>query len=145
MAEQNYKNHSRLHPIWHFIVYPAMLATIIGAGINLYESCRADNDNLYSASLIFLISIILVFIAFFTRNFALKAQDRAIRAEENLRFYAITGKLMDSRLTLGQIIALRFASNNELLDLEHKAIEENLSPSDIKKAIKHWRADHHRV
>lgn len=145
MAEQNYKNHSRLHPIWHFIVYPAMLATIIGASINLYESCRADNDNLYSASLIFLISIILVFIAFFTRNFALKAQDRAIRAEENLRFYAITGKLMDSRLTLGQIIALRFASNNELLDLEHRAIEENLSPSDIKKAIKHWRADHHRV
>lgn len=145
MAEQNYKNHRHLVPLWHFIVYPAIIATIIGAGINLYESCKADNENLYSASLIFLISIILLFMAFFSRNFALKAQDRAIRAEENLRFFAITGKLMDSRLTLRQIIALRFASNNELLDLEHRAIEENLSPSQIKKAIKHWRADHHRV
>lgn len=145
MAEQNYKNHTRWVPLWHFIVYPAILATIIGAGINLYESCMADNENFYSASLIFLISIILLIFAFFSRHFALKAQDRAIRAEENLRFFAITGKLLDSRLTLGQIIALRFASNNELLDLEHRAIEENLSPSQIKKAIKHWREDHHRV
>ena len=78
-------------------------------------------------------------------KFALKAQDRAIRAEENLRFYAITGKLMDNKLSMKQIIALRFAPNNELLDLEHRAVEENLSPSQIKKAIKHWRADNDRV
>jgi len=145
MAEQNYKNHSRLHPVWHFIVYPAILVTMVGAGINLYESCKADNENLYSASLIFFMSFILLAVALFARGFALRAQDRAIRAEENLRFYAITGKLMDSRLTLGQIIALRFAPNNELLDLEHRAVEENLSSSQIKKAIKNWRADHHRV
>ena len=145
MAEQNYKNHIRLHPIWHFVIYPLIIAAIIGASINFYQSYEADNENLYSASLILLISLILILIALFARGFALKAQDRAIRAEENLRFYAITGKLMDSRLSLGQIIALRFASNNELLDLEHRAIEENLSPAAIKKAVKHWRADNHRV
>lgn len=145
MAEQNHKNHVRFHPIWHFIVYPVMLATIVGASINLYESYKADDENLYSAALIFLISFLLVVIATFARGFALRAQDRAIRAEENLRFYAITGKLMDSKLTMGQIIALRFAPNNELLDLEHKAIEQNLSPSAIKKSIKNWRGDHHRV
>jgi hypothetical protein len=145
MAEQNFKNHTHLIPTWHFIGYPAILATIIGAGINLYESYKADNNNLYSASLIFLISVLLLFMAFYSRHFALIAQDRAIRAEENLRFYAITGKLMDSRLTLKQVIALRFASNNELLDLEHRAIEENLTPKQIKMAIKNWRADHHRV
>lgn len=145
MAEQNYKNHIRLHPVWHFIVYPAILATIIGGGINLYESWKADNENYYSSALIFLIGIILLIMALFARNFALKAQDRAIRAEENLRFFAITGKLLDSRLTMKQIIALRFAANNELLDLEHRTIEENLTPSQIKKAIKHWRADDHRV
>ena len=145
MAEQNYKNHTRWHPFWHFIVFPAILATIVGASINLYESYKEDNENLYSASLIFLMTFLLLALALGARGFALRAQDRAIRAEENLRFYAITGKLMDSKLTLGQIIALRFAPNNELLDLEHKAIEQNLSPSDIKKAIKNWRADNHRV
>ena len=145
MAEQNQKNHTRWHPFWHFIVYPAILATIVGASINLYESYKADNENLYSAALIFLISFLLLAIAIFARGFAIGVQDRAIRAEENLRFYAITGKLMDSKLTIGQIIALRFAPNNELLDLEHKAIEQNLSPSEIKKAIKNWRADNHRI
>ena len=145
MAEQNFKNHTRLHPIWHFIIYPLLLAAIVGAGINLYESCKADNDNLYSASLIFLLSIVMLLMALCARKFALVAQDRAIRAEENLRFYAITGKLMDSRLSLGQIIALRFAPNNEMLDLEHRAVAENLSPKEIKKAIKNWRSDHHRV
>lgn len=145
MAEQNYKNHTRLHPIWHFVIYPALLASIVGSGINLYDSCKADNENLYSASLLFLLSIVLLLMAFFTRKFALVAQDRAIRAEENLRFFAITGKLLDSKLTLRQIIALRFAANNELLDLEHRALSENLTPSQIKKEIKHWRADNDRV
>ncbi len=145
MAEQNQKNHTRWHPVWHFIVYPAILATIIGASINLYESYKADNENLYSAALVFLISFLLLAIAIFARGFAMCVQDRAIRAEENLRFYAITGKLLDSKLTMGQIIALRFAPNNEILDLEHRAIEENLSPSEIKKAIKNWRADNHRI
>lgn len=145
MAEQNYKNHIRLHPIWHFVIYPAILASIVGAGINLYDSCKADNENLYSASLIFLISIVLLLMALFARKFALVAQDRAIRAEENLRFFAITGKLLDSKLTLSQIIALRFAANSELLDLEHRAVSEQLSSSEIKKAIRHWKADTHRV
>ncbi len=145
MAEQNQKNHTRWHPVWHFIVYPAILATIIGASINLYESYKADNENLYSAALVFLISFLLLVIAIFARGFAMRVQDRAIRAEENMRFYAITGKLLDSKLTMGQIIALRFAPNNEILDLEHRAIEENLSPSEIKKAIKNWRADNHRI
>jgi len=145
MAEQNQKNHTRWHPVWHFIVYPAVLATIVGASINLYQSNKEDNENLYSAALIFLMSFILLIIAIFARGFAIRVQDRAIRAEENLRFYAITGKLMDSKLTMRQIIALRFAPNNEILDLEHRAIEENLSPSEIKKAIKNWRADNHRI
>lgn len=145
MAEQNYSNHTRLHPIWHFVIYPALLASIVGAGINLYDSYKAGNENLYSASLIFLISIVLLLMAFFARKFALVAQDRAIRAEENLRFFAITGKLLDSKLSIRQIIALRFAANNELLDLEHRAMAENMTPSQIKKEIKHWKADNDRV
>jgi L-cystine uptake protein TcyP (sodium:dicarboxylate symporter family) len=146
MAEQNYKNHTRWVPLWHFVVYPLILATIAGAAVNLHETCEEQrHENLYSASLILLISIILLLLAFFARHFALKAQDRAIRAEENIRYMGITGKLLDPKLSIKQIIALRFASNNEMLDLERMAVENNLSPKEIKQAIKHWRADHDRV
>ena len=48
--------------------------------------------------------ICLLILFFLCRIFPLKAQDRAIRAEENLRHYALTGKLLDSRLTISQII-----------------------------------------
>jgi len=82
---------------------------------------------------------------FFARNFALKAQDRAIRAEENFRHYLLTGKPFDSKLTLRQIIGLRFASDEEFPELAKKASEESLSEEDIKKAIKNWKADFDRA
>ena len=82
---------------------------------------------------------------FRSRGFALKAQDRAIRAEENLRHYVLTGKLLDKQLRMGQIIALRFASDEELPALAQKAAEENLSNKQIKAAIRNWRADTYRV
>ncbi len=144
MQEQNFKNHTRLLPVFHFIITPIMLALIIGAGINLVESFQSD-AGLYSASLIFLLSLLVAFIAYFARSLALKAQDRAIRAEENLRYFAITGKLLDSKLSLAQVIALRFAPNNEFVDLAHRAVAENLSAREIKKSIQNWRGDYHRV
>ena len=52
---------------------------------------------------------------FFCRMFPLQAQDRAIRAEENLRHYVLAGKLLDSRLTIRQIIGLRFAIDEEFV------------------------------
>ncbi len=73
------------------------------------------------------------------------AQDRAIRAEENFRYYLLTGKPLDSRLRIGQIIALRFASDAELPALAEQAIKENMSQKDIKMAIKNWKGDYHRV
>jgi hypothetical protein len=75
----------------------------------------------------------------------LKAQDRAIRAEENLRHYVLTGKLLDPRVTTRQVISLRFAPDEELVALAQKAAEENLSEDEIKKAIKNWRSDDYRV
>ena len=79
------------------------------------------------------------------RIFALRAQDRAIRAEENLRHFALTGKLLDSRLNMAQVIALRFADNEEFIELAKKAADNNMSSDDIKKTIQKWKADHHRA
>lgn len=144
MKDQNYKNHVRLVPIYHFALGIILLAVIVLAIINLISFIRHDRHILQPLIFV-LISIALLIIAVLLRTFPLMAQDRAIKAEENLRHFALTGKLLDGRLTLSQIIALRFASDNEFVILADRAIIENLSNKDIKKAIQYWRADHYRV
>jgi hypothetical protein len=83
--------------------------------------------------------------AYFGRSFALRAQDRAIRAEENMRHFMMTGKALPSALTIRQIIGLRFASDEEFLELIKDAIDNNLKEKQIKSKIKNWKADFYRV
>ena len=121
-----------------------LIASVIGAGVNLYQSF-GDHQRLYSASLIFVLTVSTLIVGFFARTFALKAQDRAIRAEENLRHFAAAGRLLDPKLSMKQIIALRFASDGEFVELAKKAANTSMAPDAIKQAIKNWRADWHRV
>ena len=144
MAEQNYSNHQQFVPIYHYVLFGLLVLTLIGSFVNLYLSF-GDHQRQYSASLISVMMICLLILFFLCRIFPLKAQDRAIRAEENLRHYALTGKLLDSRLTIRQIIGLRFACDEEFVILVQRAAKENLSAKDIKMAIKSWRADTYRV
>jgi hypothetical protein len=99
----------------------------------------------YSASLIVVLTFCALMLFFFCRVFALKAQDRAIRAEENLRHFVLTGKLLDPKLTVRQIIGLRFAADAEFPSLAVRAASENLSEDAIKKSIQNWKADTYRV
>lgn len=142
--EQNYKNHIRLVPGYHYISALLIYAAVIGSLVNLYKTLDSGTG-VYSASLITVLAVALALVHFYTRVFALKAQDRAIRAEENLRHYVLTSKLLDPKLTIRQIIGLRFASDEEYLELCQKAVAENLREKDIKKSIKVWRADTYRV
>jgi hypothetical protein len=139
---QNFKNHAQLVPMFHFVGLPFLLVTIIGSIVNVINTTK---ENLYNASLI----VCLCFIAFigmwFTRTFALKAQDRAIRAEERFRYFLRTGKDLPKELRLSQIIALRFAGDEEYDALLNKAINEKLKPKAIKQAIKNWKPDYNRV
>jgi hypothetical protein len=144
MENQNYANHRQIVPMYHRVLLPLLVLTLIGSGVNLYESW-GDHMRLYSASLIVVLTICVLILTFFCRIFALKAQDRAIRGEENLRHFVLTGKLLDARLTIRQIVALRFASDDELAALAQEAAEKNLTPDAIKQAVKKWRADTYRV
>jgi hypothetical protein len=144
MDAQNYANHRRNLPAFHFILLPIILLTLIGSFVNLYQSW-GDHQRQYSASLIVVIMVCLALVSLLARLFSLKAQDRAIRAEENLRHYVMTGKLLNPKLTVRQIIGLRFASDQEFVELAGRAVEENLSEDAIKKAVKNWRADTYRV
>jgi Family of unknown function (DUF6526) len=143
-TSQRYENHARYVPGFHFVLLPLLLLTLIGSGVNLYYSL-GDHERLYSASLIVVLTIALIMTALFARIFALKAQDRAIRAEEQLRHLLLTGKLLDPRLTIRQIIGLRFASDAEFLALAERAAEQALIEDAIKREVKNWRADTYRV
>jgi len=139
---QHYSNHTRYVPLWHFFTSIIILAILGGSIVYLLH---ADTATHYSAALLLLVAIVLVMLFVYARLFALKAQDRAIRAEENLRHFVLTGKLLDKKLRTSQVIALRFASDEEFPALAQKAADENLSQKQIKQAVKQWKADYHRV
>jgi hypothetical protein len=142
MPKQNFKNHGRFIPLWHYITSTVIIALIVGSIVNLVKSTR---QNLYSASLLVAVSFVLASIFWYCRWFALRAQDRAIRAEENLRHFVLTGKLLDKHLRTSQIIALRFAPDEEFAELAQQAAERKMRSIEIKKSIVKWRPDNHRV
>lgn len=144
MQAQNYANHRRYVPMYHGVLFLLLVTAFIGSFVNLYAAI-GQHQGVYSASLITVLTLCGLIQFWYGRGFAMSVQDRAIRAEENLRHFAMTGKLFDPRLKMGQIIGLRFASDDEFLALAKRAAEEQLSREDIKKAIKTWRADHYRA
>lgn len=144
MAQQNYSNHKRYVCLYHFVTFSLTLILFISS-IYYTIAAAVKGLSLRPGLFLLLISLILLSLFFYAREFALKVQDRAIRAEENFRYYILTGKPFDSKLTIRQIIALRFASDEEFPELAKKAVENNMSEDDIKKSIKNWRADNHRA
>jgi hypothetical protein len=130
--------------MYHYVTLGLLQLTFIGACVNLYQSW-GDHARFYSASLLVVLSLATILVALFARTFALKAQDRAIRAEEQLRHFVMTGKLLDPRLTVQQIVGLRFASNEQFVALAQRAADQNMPLKEIKQAVKNWRADTYRV
>jgi hypothetical protein len=139
MKEQNYKNHPRFVPLFHFVMLTILIAILVLSVINIFYGINLPSVMFLLIAIASLIGFVMI------RNFPLAVQDRAIRAEENLRYFVLTGKLLDKALTIQQIIALRFAADDEFLELTERAIKEGLSNKEIKKAILNWRADHHRA
>ena len=144
MNTQDYASHRRYVPMYHIVLFGLLVATLVGSVVNLVKSI-GDHQRIYSASLIVALTVCTVLLFFFCRIFALKAQDRAIRAEENLRHFVLTGKLLDPRLSMRQVIGLRFAPDTELVALAKRAAEEDLAEDAIKRAVKDWKADTYRV
>jgi hypothetical protein len=144
MKVQNYANHRRYVPGFHFVLFLLGILALVGSIYFMVKSFIHGIEWLPSV-ILFLGAINFMMLFFYAREFAIKAQDRAIRAEENLRYFALTGNLLDPRLTMPQIIALRFAPDLEFIGLVNRAIAENMSNDTIKKAIKDWRPDYHRA
>lgn len=141
---QNYSNHRRLYPAHHFILTPLTVAALAIAFTILGESETIGKQEIFNL----LAASALVLTVFIARIYALKNQNRIIRLEMRYRYFELTGKSFkekESQLSLSQIIALRFAGDDELLPLIDKSITEKLSNKQIKQYIKNWQADYKRV
>ncbi len=140
MKQQHFKKHSQYVPGFHMLTFATIMAALV-IGIILVISLGIGLVTVFEL----LVAVSLGLLFYYTRQFATGNQDRIIRAEEDFRNYRLTGKTVDSRLTKSQVIALRFADDSEYDALSGKAINQNLSPKEIKQAIQQWRADNHRV
>jgi hypothetical protein len=144
MENQTYKTHVRMDPLYHYVLTVLLLATLVVSIINMVQALNTE-ENVMQSVLLLLMTVAIVIIAILVRLYPLKSQDRAIRAEENLRHYVLTGKLLNPSLNNSQIIALRFADEQEFPSLCERAVKENLKPNEIKQAIVNWKADNNRV
>jgi len=82
------------------------------------------------------------------QHYALGNQNRIVRLEFRLRYFEIfntSSKGVEQHLSFKQIAALRFADDIEFVELLNRAVQENLSGNDIKKAIRNWQPDNDRI
>ena len=142
-TSQTFANHTRWHPPFHFFVLPVMLINFVWS-IVVFVKASGWNQGWW-----IVVSAALVVLTFVARTNALKVQDRIIRLEERLRYQQLLPADLAQQagsLAVGQIIALRFASDGELEGLVREVLGGRLAKSvEIKKAIKNWRSDTFRV
>jgi len=140
---QNLKSHGRLDPPYHFVLFFVLVANLIVSIVHLVH----HHGNFYAYWLVVL-SLAVFILIFKLRLYPLKVQDRVIRLEERLRLQALAPAEWHSqiyRLSEDQLIGLRFAADDEVVELAKQALEHNLNRKQIKERIKDWRADNWRV
>jgi hypothetical protein len=139
---QSYKHHARFDPLFHFFVLPVLVVNLVSAIVAVVRF-----PHWHSAWWLVLALAALV-AAFKIRLYALRVQDRVIRLEERLRLQALAPAAWHAqiyKLTEDQLIGLRFAADDEVVELARQALEHNLSRKQIKQRVKDWRADEFRV
>jgi hypothetical protein len=142
MSEQNYKNHGRFDPVFHFFLAPILLLNLLAAIYHLFR-----HPNLHMV-IYLVLSVAAVLFLLKTRSYALKVQDRVIRLEERMRLQALAPSEWHTqiyKLSEDQLIGLRFAADDEVVSLAKEALEKGLNRKQIKQRIKSWRADDWRV
>jgi hypothetical protein len=144
-SPQNLKNHGRIDPQFHFVTFFVLIANLVFAVLHLVHHWK----DAPIASGWYLFLSLVVFIPFFKlRMYPLRVQDRVIRLEERLRLQALAPAPWHSqiyRLTEDQLIGLRFAADDEVVELAKQALEHNLTRKEIKERIQNWRPDDFRI
>ena len=139
---QTYANHHRYVPAYHFVLLAIVLANLAFAIVHLVLHPT------WGAAMGLTLAIGLGIMYWYMREFVVAVQDRVIRLEERLRLERLLPAELKGRIeeaSVPQLIALRFASDDEVVGLFRRALDENLGGRDIKQAVKHWRADNLRA
>jgi hypothetical protein len=144
--EQSYNNHTRWYPLFHFVVVPLLVLNFLDHLVRIFTNTGQERvDQIFWT----IMSVTLILLALAARLMALKAQDRVIRLEERLRCAQLLSPdtaLKANGLTASQLIALRFASDEEFGSLVERTLSgEFADTKEIKQAIQTWRPDLHRV
>ena len=142
-STQTFKNHARFYPLWHFIAFPILAIHVARTAMNVFDA--PSGDSIWN-----LLVALAIFLGVYTaRVMALKNQDRIIAHEERERLVRLMPEAThDSvrQFTRSQLIALRFASDEELPDLAQRVVQGDFdSQKAIKAAIRDWRPDLVRV
>ena len=140
---QSFESHAKIVPGYH------RAATTLLVLPMLYFAYRAAFAFTWDGLFLFLFAVGVVLIGFYARYFPLRVQDRVIRLEERLRMERVLPPELRARaheIPVGQLVALRFASDEELPELVRRVLDGGLTDrAEIKKAIRSWRADHARM
>jgi len=152
MNEQNFSNHAKFVPMFHFFLLPALLLNLIWAvrwffplQVNTMFGFQVFMGHLVNL----MVAIALIVMAFLARTFALGVQDRVIRLEERIRYERLLPEDLKPRIgefTINQLVALRFACDAELPALARKVLDAKISERKaIKQMVQNWRPDYQRV
>lgn len=145
MQNQNYKNHRKFYAPHHFVLLPLLMGLLIYGIIQIFSD---DADRLIWILFSVIIFLMMYVAVMLRQHYALGNQNRIIRLEFKQRYFELFGERSDAvgeKLSFDQIAALRFAHDDEFKILLNRALTENISGDDIKKAITNWRPDHNRV
>jgi len=145
MKTQNFKNHARYYPLHHFVVTPL---TLVFLGWTVSRSDFDTTESISESVYYLILALIMVLLPLLARIYALKNQNRIILTEMRMRYFHLTERSFyekEKDLSTNQIIALRFAQDDELLALIDQAISKSLSNKAIKMNVKNWRPDFSRV
>jgi len=144
MKPQSYINHIRFYSPHHFVYYPVLILFLVAS---IYFAITSANQLLWA--FIAVVFVFLFCLAFMLRqHYALILQNRIVKLELRYRYFVLTGNRLETieyKFTDDQLYALRFASDVEFLPLMDRALKENISGDDIKKAIVNWKGDYCRV
>lgn len=140
---QDFKHHTRFEPLWHFIAAPLALLNLIIQVRHAYH----DGSRYAWWNVAFAIAFVAGVLSM--RGMVLIVQDRLIRLEMRLRLREVLPASMHAdimKLTIRQLVALRFASDAELPDLVGRVLRGELTQQKaIKAAVKNWQADWQRA
>ena len=143
MEPQSFANHTRWHRPFHFFVVPVMVINFFWWVVTFFRSPS------FESAWLIVVSVALLVLTLLVRTNSLKVQDRVIRLEEKLRYQQLLSPATLQKtgaLTVGQIVALRFAGDDELEELVNATLAGKFAKTkEIKRAIKHWRSDDFRV